>query len=428
MKTETKILHTLAFLSFIVLGLFSYVAIYSYPQVDDYWYIDRALNSGVWESIVSEYLTWTGRYTATLLLSVSPLGWGTVSHYRLIPFILIALSFLAYLSFFKVIFKRSLSETLSIALIFTCIFIAGQPAITQTIYWWAGSSTYTVPTIFTTLLLAVYFSQLSKFFRLPLLLALSMLIIGSNETSMILMVYASACLLFMDFITSKKFKKEHILLFIWCLIWGVVVLKAPGNSVRAHQFEKSHQVFRTIGNSFVYSFVYPIKFLSVAMICSLPLILPYWKDHAWIKYLSQNKKWILLLVFGFFFMTFAPSLWGMGRRPNSRTMTVIFHGYIFVLSPLVALFIKGNWLKKIPLWILPIGFIYSINFQNIVTDFAFNKFEYFDERWTQIIETKAAEQMPFDESKRSMTLYFNDVEPIRPTFQKFLEVRPEFFK
>jgi len=410
----------------LILLIYIVTSFFIYPQADDYWYANKFLTMGYWGTLVNEYMTWNGRYVATTFLSGSPLVWGNLSWYRIMPILLITLLWASSVFLVRSIFKEKIrkGEDLFLGLALTYLTIMASHTISEGFYWLSSSYTYTFSLVFFNFGLGSFWKKNKTYKDYILVSIFSLLIIGSNETIMVLWLYTILVKEFIFYIERRRIRKGTAFVFLISLAAAIFVLTAPGNSIRASHFEKSHQIFRTLGNSILYSFIDPIKFISLPLI---GFVLLNFKRLRELTFLEkwQNKRWLFLLLWiGIIFMSFAPSLWGMGRRPNERTMNVIVYFHLLGFFPVLCLFLKEIPSKLSKPW----GYILlviSLNNYFIVKDF-FGPIKAYQERWETIVETKG--ERLINEQMLPRSIYFQDMERHPVDFKLFLQKRPDFFK
>jgi len=410
----------------VIILLYIVTSFFIYPQADDYWYADKFFTMGYWGTQVNEYMTWNGRYVATAFLSGSPLVWGNLAWYRMMPILLIILLWISSVFLIRNIFKEKIrkGEDFFLGLALTYLTIMASHTISEGFYWLSSSYTYTFSLVFFNFALGLFWKK-DKTYRDYILVSLfSLLMIGSNETIMVLWLYTILVSEFLFYLEEKRLRKGTIFVFVVSLAAAIFVLAAPGNSIRASYFEKSHQVFRTLGNSVLYSFIDPLKFISLPLIGFMLLNLNRVRElitfEKW-----QSKRWILLSFWmGIIFMSFAPSLWGMGRRPNERTMNVIAYFHLLGFFPIACLFLK-EMLSKIPNQFGLILLMVSVNNFFLIKDF-FGPLEAYQKRWDLIIESKG--EYIINEDKLPKNVYFQDIERHKPNFKSFLEKKSKFFQ
>jgi hypothetical protein len=409
-----------------VLLIYGGISFYTYPQADDYWYAVKYFNNGFLQTQINEYMGWNGRYVATAVLSGSPLIWGNLFHYRLLPILLLVFLFLSSSFMIKKVFKDKLGpkENWFYGLALTYLTITGYFALSQGLYWLSGAYTYTLSLIFFNFAFG-YFWSFQKSLKENLLVCFfAFLLIGCNETMMVLWLLTITLREFFLYLELKQVRKDTILIFVFSFIMALVVLKAPGNAVRAGFHTKSHQVLRTVGNAFVYSFVYPIKFATISLVVLSILNFESLRSLFDLDWLRKYRKWLSLSFLFLIFISFAPSLWGMGRKPNERTMNIIIFFYFLGFFPVLF-----SYVQKIPEslkkpW--PIFFLlFSMNNLDLVTDF-FGPFQFYQDRWKRIIETKGDEII--HEDKRPKSIRFNDIEAHTGDFKTYLSRNHKFFE
>lgn len=405
-----------------VLVLFAIASIYCLPQADDFAYAYKILNWGLWGAQTFEYMNWNGRFVATFLLSTNPLVWGDITHYRLYPVVLIVLLFLSSVFLMKCLFGKKLVkyEAWFFGLALTFLSIMGFHSIPEGLYWLAGAYTYVMSLVFLNVALGFYFHPAKNVFTYSMASLFAVLLVGSNETVMVLWLYTLLIVEGWHYLETRQVRKGAVVTFIISFIAAIVVIKSPGNSIRAAHFEKSHQVVRTVSNALLYSFIDPIKFLTLPL-CVF-FLLNFERLNSLVPWRRfYKRRWLSLGLFlGLFFISFAPSLWGMGRRPNARTMNVIVHFYVLSFFPIALMFIRclprPRYRVKL-IFLLGI----SLNTYNLVKDFL-GPFQNYS--WEKITHRQ---NEVFEAKGLPKSLHFHEVDLDNPTVKASLEHNPTFF-
>ena len=92
------------------------------------------------------------------------------------------------------------------------------------------------------------------------------LMVGCNETSMILSLFALVMTNIYMYQRNKRIDFYLLQILTIALIGSFVVLLAPGNFVRSSYFEKSNRLFRTLHSPIPYIPIYFISFLNIPSI------------------------------------------------------------------------------------------------------------------------------------------------------------------
>ncbi|MBL7890302.1 MAG: hypothetical protein JNL24_12155 [Bacteroidia bacterium] len=144
-KRYTSLLY-LCFLLFAI--LFIFLSAHSRLATDDYYFIADSQKHGLLEQVGFQYMNWTGRYTATLAMSIFYNLWGLDQlPYTALPLISILLLFLgAFLLTDKLSLQFSLQLELKERFIITCCFVMLLFFLSYDIgeswFWYCGYSSY----------------------------------------------------------------------------------------------------------------------------------------------------------------------------------------------------------------------------------------------------------------------------------------------
>jgi len=201
----------------LVILAFAATSFFIYPQADDFSYASRVLEFGFKEAQLSEYMKWNGRYVATALLSISPLIWGKLFHYRLMPILLIALIFLSYAFLVRELFRSKLlkNEVWFWALSLTFLTITGFHTTAEGLYWLASSYSYTVAIVFFNICFGLIWSENKTLTKYLLASVSAFILTGCNETSMVLWMYALGVTVGFEWLRFRRIPKG----LIWvCLV------------------------------------------------------------------------------------------------------------------------------------------------------------------------------------------------------------------
>lgn len=230
-------------LSFFVIIPFFYLAFFTQPSADDFSYGVGLMDHSLWDVNVTRYLNWGSRYTATTILSLSPMAFHTLNFFWIYPLALLMFMLIIFYHLFKIItYNRNNAMVGSV--IVNSIILLLMPSTTEGIYWLAGTATYTFPYIFfLTLIVKLYqyntvdnTSLISKL----ILVGLVIVIFGGSE-----IILPLTCLvLFLNTIKNiftSRFKFS-VSIFILSILLFIFIYFAPGNHVRSIASDPSETV------------------------------------------------------------------------------------------------------------------------------------------------------------------------------------------
>jgi hypothetical protein len=355
MIKTTKQTRGIAILSgLLILSLlpFLLLTVFCNPALDDYCYAAGTLKYGFFNAQSDQFNNWSGRYFSTAILCLNPIVFGHFSGYKLAALLIILLTFLSVFFFVTGLLKSSASfaERVIAASFITSLFSNNAPDITEAYYWMPGSISYQLPNILILFMLALVIkaSDSAGIIQAGLLTLCSILIIaivGSSETSMIFLLFLLCTVMTKAFLMKSKNRRLWLLLFVITSLCSCVVIFAPGNAVRSHNFPDNHRLFFSVGMALVQEIRFIVIWVSApAFVLSTMLFVPIaarlaaktrlLKDHLYIHPYSSTVLLFALVFFGFF-----PTFWAIGMLGQYRTVNT---AYLF--------FILG-WFINVVIWV-----------------------------------------------------------------------------
>jgi len=334
LKIEERKTYRIAFgLCILLLFPFLYLSFFCWPIADDLTYAWKGQNTAFWKAIINEYKFWNGRYFSNLLVLHNPFGYGSLLLYRLVPLALIFGVIFSARHYFQSVFKNAfMSRTYSIwGIVFCLLFLFSMPNISEGIYWYTASVSYTLGSIFLLLSFSLHLRKrrfLSLFF-----LFLGM---GCSEACML---FGLVYYMYQHFFLQKK----NWPLLIAALLFSAIVYFAPGNAIRSNLFDAKHQFFHSLLYSFAQTARFNFSFFGISiLIASL-----FWlynleklneRSLAIRNSFSLNWKssWLLLLIP--VFISAFPAYWSTGILGQHRTINVACFFWIFA------------WFANITVW------------------------------------------------------------------------------
>lgn len=321
-----------------ILSIFPLIWIspYVYPSLDDYCYTWNSLDLGYLQAQTFLYTGLNGRFTASALLTTSPLVYHHLTLYQLLPLVLILLTFLGYYYLLRELLDMPVSTRIICSLIMGTMYFTFMPEITEGLYWMAGAITYQLSIILLLFIYALILNSYQSRSQPPLFHylstpMLSFMLAGLNETAMAFhFAFLAGILMYKGYHTHKI---DYFLLTVWIFtaIGAAIVIFSPGSAKRATAFP-TNQSMLAFAEAFLYSgFLFwkwilttPVLVLSLIYLV-LPMYIPL---NPILKLPSTGLTWLLFLL-GIYLTTFV-GFWSLGFRPPLRTVNVIF--FIFLIG------------------------------------------------------------------------------------------------
>lgn len=222
-------------LPFLVLSFFNQ------PVYDDYVNAARTALHGVWGVQKYLYLSWTGRYFSTLLLTLTnPLSYGWVDGVRYTPFLFMVLIWGSLFLLIRWLLQgtpaRRYSAWLAAALLL--IYLYAMPQVFQGFFWYTGGAVYQVGNVLLITALLVSYRVLTAATTGARIgwIALCVLIVAAasatNEVVLIqLLVTFGMCFLASVYQKNRAWR-WWVTITLVTLATAMVALAAPGNFAR----------------------------------------------------------------------------------------------------------------------------------------------------------------------------------------------------
>lgn len=348
---------------------FLILSIFNHPASDDFCYTNYIRDNQFWAAQVKHYFIWTGRFTATFLLTIDPIDLEDLTVYRILPITLLILFGISIFFFIKSLLPdlaRKDQNILSLLILFLYLYYI--PNTAEAFYWRAGSLTYQLASTLSLFLFATIRnlqqqqSPLKKIILTILACLLAVFTIGLNETSMIIILVIVSLWTFGWIILRKKKRVEMAIILFVTIAATTTVVVAPGNAVRMAEKSEKFQ--------FLFSLVGAIKIALVDILRWIPmpvllvaLFSPLFNRIGAAVNTRYNLNWMRpwhlfmggLFLFFFLVITYFPSFWSQGGRPPYRTINVIY--LLFILSTffLASFFFAYLQYKKTPVPQIPSG-------------------------------------------------------------------------
>ncbi len=325
------------------------ISFFNNPTADDFCYNCKSRDLGFWNAQFSWYNDWTGRYISSAILSIKSLVSGSFLFYKLIPILLLISIFISIYYLCSLLFSNLKKKDFCLITFFVMImYLFQMPKISEGLYWLAGSITYQVSNIFTILLfcLLIKFIQTNKLLYLILSILFSIITVGTNEVSMLLINIILGAVLIFKSIQKQKINYPILILLIFTFVFSIVVIKSPGNSIRADYYPNKEQLFYSIYKSILAVKSYIGIWIPFIILFTI-LFFDYFNKKNNAKaliFFDVNPIIILIVVLAIPFIGFFTGYWGVGRIPPLRTINTIY--FYFLIGLVYLTFVLYFKLKK----------------------------------------------------------------------------------
>ena len=325
-----KALVILPAIALIVVGIYFIIATSPFVRywVDDFCTAATLNKIGFWNTQISTWNAWTGRYSATATIALFELIGPSVV--KILPAILLALLVLSAIPLF--------SSNIIFAFLFIIIILINSPNIIQSFYWQTGSLNYTVPFIFLNLFLACLVFKRRKYF-ISLAFMLMFIAGGFSESFALAMAVFLFFVILGILIINPKEKKKYIIIagagLLGVLVSLVIMSIAPGNAIRGLFVTKPESIAFVIKSTLLTTKWYLLRFLSIkTFLASLVVILSATIFFSK-KYILSLKKIIMLMMGSILTTVFViaavigSGFYSMSIIPPERTLSIVTYMILF---------------------------------------------------------------------------------------------------
>ncbi len=401
---------------------FLVITIFDHPFYDDYSYAAKALEYGLLGVQRFWYVSWSGRYSSNMLLSLHPLVFGSFYGYKAIASILILLIFISIYFLVSALLKEASAIDKLIATSFLAALFSNQmPELTEGYYWMPGSLSYMLAGV----LILFFFGLLIKISegsgskrRLWFLLSclLVIVIVGLSETGMLILLFLMLSITVKSFINSHGSKWLWLSLLMLATLCTLVVILAPGNAVRNSYFTgQNHRLLYSLLISAAQEARFLLKWFSnPALILGTILFIPFAarlseRCEPFKSRFNLHPAIGLLLLLGTVYLGFFPAYWSTGLLGQHRSVNLVF--FLFLIGWFVNLAMWVSYLKRklnwqvaslpayvyaICLLLIPLTLLTTNNTREVIEDLASARAYRYDmqmkQRYSQIEQCLKAGQ------------------------------------
>jgi hypothetical protein len=256
------------------------LSFYNHPSpTDDYCFANTSMRYGFWESQQIYYDGWSGRFFHNFLVHGSPLTFGWYDGYKIYPVVLLGLLALSFYTFASQWLYRSFTFSTKLALACGLFigFVATLVSLSEYLYWYAGMACYSLSSVFLLFLLAVLIAHERRGFgwKSGYLLLESLLIIciiGSSETSMVMIMSVLGMIALGDLVLRRRLSIPTLILLAVGVFSCYYLISAPGNAVRMGSNPNSRDIPLTLLSSLKFAVGYVARQIFLTPLLPLSLL------------------------------------------------------------------------------------------------------------------------------------------------------------
>lgn len=339
-----------------ILGLLPILRIgyYAHPSADDFSYglkahqtymetgsLFQAIASAK-DTMVETYHTWQGTFSSVFLMALNPAVFSD-SIYWLTPFIILGMLFLGLLYFLWILltevfaFDKWRSYSFAVLILFASIQNFFWPA--QGIYWYNASIHYTFMYGIMLLMLglqlhSLFVNKKSKYILVIVLSTILSIVVGGGSFPIALVsILLNLCVCIYAGIIHKKWFSGLLIPFGFNIISFFINVLAPGNKVRALNFEQMSPL-ESIRNAMEYMFVSSAEWFTITILLIAVLSFPIaWQMTKESAYDFRLPGIVTILSFLCLAAMCTPSFYSTSEEPLARVINVVrlmYHLLVFI--------------------------------------------------------------------------------------------------
>jgi hypothetical protein len=351
--------------SAVALMLYGYLGSFTRFLADDFCSVYYANRLGLLRSIWYWRLNWSGRYTAYgadwVVEKIGAYALPIIPPLSLLFWLIFTITALHLLSRHVFSADTLRPTTFSLGTIFVFAVLVLSPNVPQSMYWWNGMRSYSLPLILLTGY-AILFqmgieklrSQKELFAGAALSFLLTFMIGGLGETYIAFQLLLFACLFGLEWLLHRDIKSSTSIFLLAGLTGSIcsmiLVVSAPGNAIRQSFFPPPPNIVQLLQISSVgyRDFILEIIHAPEQITGLVGVTLA----SAWAGTHSERKQmenhWVSLVIFlGAFLLSFAcfvPGVYASLEPPPTRAL--IIPAFILVAGLMYGGFVMGESFVK----------------------------------------------------------------------------------
>ena len=360
-----------------------FCAFFVYPSGDDYGYAFRIGREDFFASWINTYLTWSGRYIASLFSIANPLLYDNIGLLTIYSIaMIIGIVGCAYFFVHQAIIGTTPRNKILATSLISCVLLAGMPSYFEFFYWFSAYICYTIPCLAILLLLGLFFklereqnslSSLKKRWYFFIASVLIIIAVGCNELTLI----ALDCIF--AFLVFAKWRKNSSIGYLWgwlaiAGIFSGAMLFAPGNFARLELCQE----ISDYSHVFSFSILFTIQFL----LKNLPLLASTALIYFFVLAPRLGEKKVQTHVSPYIFLLVSVvTIWLMhlfmfistDTRPLERTENVVFvfllfawAAFLYIVTPNQVTTMAGKQPKAISIFVTILFLFFMLRFESSI--------------------------------------------------------------
>lgn len=322
------------------LAVNAWLARFDHPMGDDWSYAYQGMAHPLGSWLWGEYQHWNGRYFSNMLVGRGPLvlGLDGLWLHRVVPVALMLLNTVAAFALVRSLTRASFNtvEQWSGALLFSALYLHGMPDLPEGFHWYTGAITYQLGSV----LLLLHLACLADFLqghqrsrspaRFVLNVILALLVVGSSEVHMILLLVFHGALLLVLRRGGGRIGTAEVVMMCAVLTGAAIMFLAPGNAVRAANFPERHRLVHSAWMSLLQTGRFGIEWVfDPALLFLSVLYVPMARARiarlAVMRQLGDLHPFLVPLAMGaVIFLCVFPAYWSTGILGQHRTVNVAY--------------------------------------------------------------------------------------------------------
>lgn len=317
----------------LLLGRFIFVAFHVHPHADDWSYAVSTLKDPSIERVLRDYHSWNGRWVSNFVVFKNPMILGLeqgIPIYRAIAIGMIFLLWIALFGLWKILVPDR-TRSLIASLITLLTYLLVMPDLHEGIYWYTGAVTYHLPNVLMIVLLISWlkWDRDQRKWRLPINALLTVIIAGSSEVHMVLML-AAYTIWFYPAGRSGASKVPAAFLII-AIVAAIIMIAAPGNGARSIFYPEKHQLLHSLwyGSLQTGRFLFTWIFHPIVLAASI-LWLMFDRRYLITDRFPVRPFHIAIILLSVIFVLMVMPYWATGILGQHRTVNVAFFVFLFL--------------------------------------------------------------------------------------------------
>lgn len=321
-------------LSLLFLAVLVALSFFVHPSADDFCAAVRVRDLGFWPAQSEIYRNWSGRYSSSLFIFF--LWWAdSFLLYRFAHAFLILFSLFSCFFLFDRLLPVGTPRRVPLAgaVVFSFLFFAGTPSLSEAAYWMGGAEMYHFSTSLTLIIVGFLLTprRILNERGDPFLIALCILVVaGSNEISMLLLLIILTAALIFRLLREGRLDRRTALLLCLAVLFSLGVILAPGNAARSLSYTHHHDIIFSAGASVaILSFLVPLWLINPLVWISSLLYL-WWRGMGLTAPTVPAHRRIPMIVIFLVLMAGSvfPSFWAAGVPPSGRHLNITYATFL----------------------------------------------------------------------------------------------------